>query len=127
MGVPSYFKNIIQTYNDILLTKEDFNIIINNLFFDLNCLIHPCCRGLTDEDEMFDKIYDYIIEIINICNPKDLVYIAIDGVCPRAKIEQQKSRRFKSANENKIWDTNAITPGTNFMKKLNKFLKEKNY
>jgi 5'-3' exoribonuclease 2 len=125
MGVPSYFKNIIQNYNDLLIIYEEFNININNLFFDLNCLIHPCCRNLTNEDEMFDTIYDYIIKIINICNPKDLVYIAIDGVCPRAKVEQQKSRRFKSASENKIWDTNAITPGTNFMKKLNKFLKDK--
>ena len=99
MGVPSYFKNIIQNYNDLLIIYEEFNININNLFFDLNCLIHPCCRNLTNEDEMFNTIYDYIIKIINICNPKDLVYIAIDGVCPRAKVEQQKSRRFKSASK----------------------------
>ena len=40
-----------------------------------------------------------VFEIIDICKPKDLVYIAIDGVCPRAKIEQQRKRRFKSALE----------------------------
>ena len=125
MGVPSYFKNIIQTYNDILIVKEIFNKPINNLFFDLNCLIHPCCRGLTDENIMYETIYDYIIKIINICKPSDKVYLAIDGVCPRAKIEQQRKRRFSSALEKKIWDTNAITPGTPFMKKLNKFLKSK--
>ena len=43
MGVPSYFKNIIQSYPDILISKENFNYNVNNLFFDLNCLIHPCC------------------------------------------------------------------------------------
>jgi 5'-3' exonuclease len=127
MGVPSYFKNIIQKYNNILIIKEEFHYEVNNLFFDLNCLIHPCCRNLTNENEMYDKIYEYILHIINITNVKNLIYIAIDGVCPRAKIEQQKSRRFKSANENKIWDTNAITPGTNFMNKLDIFLKGKNY
>jgi len=127
MGVPSYFKNIIKSYPDILISKENFNYNVNNLFFDLNCLIHPCCRGLTDEQEMYQKIYDGILEIINICKPQDLVYIAIDGVCPRAKIEQQRKRRFKSALEKKIWDTNAITPGTKFMLDLNKFLKTKNY
>ena len=125
MGVPSYFKNIIQAYNDILTPKENFHKTINNIFFDLNCLIHPCCRGLTDEDEMFLKIYEYILTIIDICKPKDLIYIAIDGVCPRAKIEQQRKRRFTSALEKKVWDTNAITPGTPFMKKLNVFLKDK--
>ena len=127
MGVPSYFKNLIQNYNDILVTDEDFCIIVNNLFFDLNCLIHPCCNKLTDENEMFITIYDYIIKIIDLVKPKDLIYIAIDGVCPRAKIEQQRKRRFKSALEKKIWDTNAITPGTEFMSKLNIFLKDKFY
>ena len=56
MGVPSYFKTLIQTYNDILINDNDFNNLgkpVNNLFYDLNCLIHPCCRGLTDETEMF--------------------------------------------------------------------------
>ena len=31
MGVPSYFKNIIQNYNDLLIIYEEFNININNL------------------------------------------------------------------------------------------------
>ena len=94
MGVPSYFKNIIQTYPDILISKDNFHYKVNNLFFDLNCLIHPCCRGLTDEQEMYEKIYNGILEIIDICKPKDLVYIAIDGVCPRAKIEQQRKKKI---------------------------------
>lgn len=127
MGVPSYFKNIIQRYNNILIKNDLFNKKINNLFFDLNCLIHPCCRNLTDENEMYDNIYENILKIINICKPDKLVYIAIDGVCPRAKIEQQRKRRFKSALEKKIWDTNAITPGTEFMNNLNSFLKKKDY
>ncbi len=127
MGVPSYFKTIIQTYDDILINDTDFNksITVNNLFYDLNCLIHPCCRGITDEKEMFENIYKYILKINGFVKPKDLIYIAIDGVCPRAKIEQQRKRRFKSELEKKIWDTNAITPGTKFMNNLNIFLKEK--
>ena len=127
MGIPSYFRNIINDYNNILIQQDLFNKKVNNLFFDLNCLIHPCCQGLSNESEMFDNIYLNMINIINICNPQDLVYIAIDGVCPRSKIEQQKFRRFKSANEEKIWDTNAISPGTKFMNNLNKFLKKKEY
>tara|TARA_B100000780_G_scaffold135102_1_gene94643 strand:- start:442 stop:657 length:216 start_codon:yes stop_codon:yes gene_type:complete len=32
---------------------------------------------------------------------------------------QQRVRRLKSVLEGKVWDTNAITPGTTFMNKLN--------
>ena len=35
-----------------------------------------------------------------------------------------KGKRYKSFKENKIWDTNAISPGTEFMNKLNLFLKK---
>jgi 5'-3' exoribonuclease 2 len=123
MGIPVYFKNIINDYKDILIQQDLFNKQINNLFFDLNCLIHPSCQGLTDEQEIYNNIYKNVIKIIKITNPKDLIYIAIDGVCPRSKVEQQKYRRFRSANENKIWDTNAISPGTEFMNNLNIFIK----
>ena len=70
-----------------------------------------------------------------------MLYIAVDGVAPMAKIKQQRMRRFKSAiqaeEEARIraqakntsyipkprWDTNAITPGTKFMDKLTTALK----
>ncbi len=122
MGVPLYFKTILEQYNNILISQNN-DIKKSNLFFDLNCLIHPCCRDETNEDFMFIKIKDYIDKIINLVNP-EFTYIAIDGVCPRAKMQQQRNRRYKSSKENKIWDTNAISPGTEFMNKLNLFLKK---
>jgi 5'-3' exonuclease len=122
MGVPLYFKTILEQYNNVLLSQNNY-IKKSNLFFDLNCLIHPCCRDETNEDLMFIKIKDYIDKIINLVNP-EFTYIAIDGVCPRAKMQQQRKRRYKSSKENKIWDTNTISPGTEFMNKLNIFLKK---
>ena len=122
MGIPAYYKTIINTCPDIITTETKS---FNNLFLDLNCAIHPCCANKTDENEMINSIFNKIIECIQITNVSDLVYIAIDGPAPRAKMEQQRHRRLKSAKEKKIWDTNAITPGTPFMNKLNTFLKEK--
>jgi 5'-3' exonuclease len=125
MGIPLYYKNIIQDFPDIITPNEEFNIPINNLFMDLNCAIHPCCANKTNVLEMYDSIFDKILECIKLTNVQDLLYIAIDGPAPRTKMEQQRQRRLKSSHENKIWDTNQITPGTPFMNQLTIFLTEK--
>ena len=85
------------------------------------------------------NIFNYVNEIIQIIQPKELLFIALDGVAPRAKMNQQRSRRFKSAKkyieldealrQNGILDkeehfkNNSISPGTEFMYELNKQLK----
>ena len=122
MGIHLYYKNIIQDFPDIITPNNNFNTPINNLFLDLNCAIHPCCANKTNENEMYLAIFEKIKECINITNVKDLIYIAIDGPAPRTKMEQQRQRRLKSSHENKIWDTNQITPGTKFMNQLSSFL-----
>ena len=59
MGIPVYFKTLISDYGDTILHKDTYDDI-NYLFFDLNCLIHPCARGLSDEEEIIDKILSEI-------------------------------------------------------------------
>jgi len=127
MGIPVYFKTLVSDYSDQILHKDKYDDI-DSLFFDLNCLIHPSVRGLTDEDEMITKILSDIGKLIDYSGVKQLVYIAIDGIAPAGKMKQQRQRRFKSAIERKYsdeqsWNTNAISPGTYFMKKLNDELK----
>tara|TARA_Y100000817_G_scaffold166397_1_gene130072 strand:- start:204 stop:1727 length:1524 start_codon:yes stop_codon:yes gene_type:complete len=122
MGIPLFYKHVITQHPEII-TESKQKIDVNYLLFDLNCAIHPCCAGKTNENEMFSAILDKIKECIEITGVKDIIYIAIDGPAPRTKMEQQRQRRLKSSQENKKWDTNQITPGTPFMKRLNKFLK----
>ena len=128
MGIPVYFKTLISDYGDSILYKDKYDDI-NHLFFDLNCLIHPCARGLSDSNEIINKILSEIDKLILYTGVKDTIYLAIDGIAPKMKMRQQRMRRHKSALERKYnketsWNTNAISPGTIFMKSLNDSLKK---
>ena len=104
MGIPVYFKSILQTYPDVI---EAIPESVDYLSFDLNCAIHPCCRNLTDESKMRDCLFEKIKECIQLTKVKKKIYLAIDGPAPRMKMEQQRQRRLKSKSN--LWDTNAIT------------------
>lgn len=89
---------------------------------------------------MFIAIFNYIEHLFGKIKPKKLFFMAIDGVAPRAKMNQQRARRFRTAldaekaREKAIregvalpkedpFDSNCITPGTEFMARLTEQLK----
>ena len=150
MGVPGFFAWIHRNYKKTnLITNINNNKLNNNvtnLFIDTNCLIHPQCFSILNqfkdlknidrlEAKMINQVILYLNEIIELVNPMELIYIAIDGVAPMAKIKHQRIRRFKSVRDNdmkndirrkhnveeeNLWSNACITPGTIFMEKLNK-------
>lgn len=113
----------------------------------MNGIVHPCSHpedrpAPKDEEEMMMEIFKYTERVVNMVRPRKLLMIAIDGVAPRAKMNQQRSRRFRAVQEAnqkaedqaellkmlksqgghienkevvKAWDSNVITPGTPFM------------
>jgi 5'-3' exonuclease len=95
---------------------------------DCNSIIYDIVRGLSFEEfassEFYEKVViDNVINkiefFIDMISPSKSVYIAFDGVAPLAKMEQQRSRRYKNVNVNTSgWSTANITPGTIFMKSL---------
>lgn len=179
MGIPAYFRWISERYPKIMVDCVEFvdydedsgterridaskanpnGIEFDNLYLDMNGIIHPCTHpedgpAPTTEQEMFDAVCTYVDRVFSIVRPRRLLYMAIDGVAPRAKINQQRSRRFRSAKEaetsreealklNESWremglkvqtkdpdapppfDSNVITPGTPFMARLAVELRE---
>ncbi|KAG6442043.1 5'-3' exoribonuclease 2 homolog [Manduca sexta] len=175
MGVPAFFRWLSRKYPSVIVecveqkpTDVDGQLVyadsslpnpngveFDNLYLDMNGIIHPCTHPEDkpppkDEDEMMVAIFECIDRLFRIVRPRKLLYMAIDGVAPRAKMNQQRSRRFRASKETqeKIeevarirselqvkgaylpperpkeahFDSNCITPGTPFMDRLSKCL-----
>ena len=50
-------------------------------------------------EEIWLNIFNYISDIVDIIQPKKLLFLGLDGVAPRAKMNNQRSRRYKSAKD----------------------------
>ena len=124
MGVPGFFKWLLDNKKknkNINLIKESLDIKkkdntkneIKYLMLDTNCLLHPCVNYIKEkyinnklkldktkkirpqiEKYIWNIIEKRINDMIEIINP-EIIYIAIDGVAPMAKILQQRQRRHR--------------------------------
>ena len=143
MGIPAMFSYIVKNYPSIIKKYSKDILKVDNLYLDCNSIIYDAYSKM-EFDKLTETVAVSIIkrviikidEYISLINPSKTVIIAFDGVAPVAKLEQQRSRRYKSWYQNEIskiifkkekedvWNTTAITPGTNFMTELNAMVTE---
>ncbi|CAM9490109.1 unnamed protein product [Chrysoparadoxa australica] len=142
-GIPKLFRWLVDQYPAVT-TTEGFGQTttpIDNFYLDMNGIIHSCTHGNADtfvelnEKEMYRRMFIYTDRLYKLTRPRRLLYLAVDGVAPRAKMNQQRSRRFRSSKEAEQqlaemvakngslpegtrFDSNCITPGTDFMYNL---------
>ncbi|KAJ8320860.1 hypothetical protein KUTeg_002447 [Tegillarca granosa] len=148
MGVPKFYRWISERYPCLSEVVKEFQIPeFDNMYLDMNGIIHVCSHPEDNnphfritEEKIFSDIFHYLECLFRMIKPRKVFYMAIDGVAPRAKMNQQRGRRFRSAREaeelerkaresgeilpkEKRFDSNCITPGTEFMVKLQEQLK----
>ena len=108
---------------------------IDRLYIDVNGILHGCSHNNSNdpdeekeenknafgeghksnsnpsttpmtEEQIFTNICYYLDRIVrDVAKPQELLYLAIDGVAPRAKLNQQRARRYMSGQEGAIQRT----------------------
>jgi 5'-3' exonuclease len=145
MGIKYFFKWFKESFPEAI-TQSD--VLPSNeypclLLLDLNGIIHTSCQKIykygtfepksllkksppiySGEKDMlvFEDVLNSINSLITMINPKEVV-LCIDGVAPVSKQIQQRQRRFLSKKTNGGFDSNCISPGTEFLYKLGLYLK----
>ena len=145
MGIPHLFRWLKnQDYKGVL--RRSVPSYVSSFSFDFNGILHevaqtvyaygkgenPKRKKLVEkadpkilEAEYYQALATKLSEVISQVAPQEILVLAVDGVAPQAKIAQQRQRRFRSAMEssgNSVFDSSAITPGTEFMKRVDNFL-----
>ena len=145
MGIPRFYSWIRRKgYKGVL--RRGVPKYVSSLSLDANGIIHKCAqlvyaygegndpvrRKLVEkadpkylEAEFHNAVSTKLQEILAQVRPNEIFVIAIDGVAPQAKISQQRQRRFRAAmetTEKMVFSGNSITPGTDFMIRLDNFL-----
>lgn len=141
MGVPKFFRWLVERYPLVLEDVDPRGCAptspFDNLYLDLNGVLHNAYREVVDSGGSDETgvlaVMRYIELLFSVASPRRLLFIAVDGVAPRAKMNQQRARRFRAAKDSRTkreaaapgtyFDSNAITPGTEFMTRMTEHLK----
>ena len=152
MGVPKFAYFLTHRYPLIVKQIVDETDVppIDNLYLDFNGIIHNVSHNYFCDaskitpttNEIYAEICEVINQIVHLIKPKKFLMISIDGVAPRAKMDQQRIRRFRkelkekkekenskfengtnNENDKIVFDTNAISAGTKFMFHLTYYIK----
>mgnify|MGYP005656212635 FL=1 len=106
MGIPGFFGFIKKYTKQVIKTELDDKNNGLHFFLDFNGAIYTAyySKSINSEEALVSQTIQYLETLISIYKDYNLktLYIAIDGVPPRSKIEQQRKRRFHSVYERNL-------------------------
>ena len=132
-------------------TFKHKNTEIDNLMIDMNGVFHnsaqkvyeygnckpparllnrPMKRNTNKKHlklKFFKDVCDTVDQVFKLVGPKKRLILCVDGSAPLSKQQQQRARRFRSATEKDekefdTFDSNCLTPGTEIMDHLSKYI-----
>ena len=145
MGIESFYGQWITkvSYRGVKSTRMPSKIL--SLLLDFNGILHEVAQrvysygngktaeqtqhmaSMTDAEltaQYLHEINEKLAKLLTEIKPSQTLVIAVDGVAPPAKLQQQRQRRYKEANgkeelpEGQRFNSSCITPGTEMMKKI---------
>ncbi|CBK19642.2 uncharacterized protein [Blastocystis hominis] len=127
MGIPTYTRWLCRKYPLILKSLSDPDSpaqrdgntssqqqqqqqqqqppVFDNFYIDMNGIIHDCAHGQIlgstprNTDDVLENLQNYLDRLITAVNPRKLLFMSVDGVAPKAKVKEQRGRRFRSGYE----------------------------
>lgn len=143
MGIKHFFMWFQREFPEALLTSTPS---LDHVFIDMNGIVHEAAQyvykygpyenkrllssskdtagGRPSIATLANEVKQRVNAIVEYLRPKKSIYLAVDGVAPMSKQNQQRQRRFKAAADvqqqqhQQTFDSNSITAGTEFMKQL---------
>lgn len=119
MGIPQFFRFVrtacpeaVKDVHPTSTSSKTNDGICDHLFLDFNCAVHSCACSLLDrigvpietpsvscenfQNMVIEESCRFVIDVVTMVRPTRSLFIAIDGIPPRSKMVQQRSRRYIS-------------------------------
>lgn len=145
MGISSFFPWFHRTFTrhiDYIRSGENtstLGIRVDNVLVDMNGIFHPAAQKVyrygkyskpllvsgtqPKVQDFYSEVGKEIDKIVDLIPPEKRLVLCVDGVAPVAKQVQQRQRRYKSKPE-LGFDPNSLTPGTQLMYDLCKYIEQ---
>ena len=147
MGIKHFFgwfkKNNPKTFTQLGKDAHP-DVSIDTFAIDLNAIFHPAAQRIYRYGEkhslllrpspvvskkldlaVFKEVCGMIDQMTKAINPSNYLILCVDGVAGMSKMSQQRGRRFRSVKDvksNQHFNANCISPGTEFMDHLTKYI-----
>ena len=150
MGVKHFFIWLRKNFPEALqqINKDEtfatYSIEVDNLCLDMNGIFHNCAqkiyeygsfekksllrkqkfkKGIRWQRLLYEEICNQVEHYRRIVKPRKRIILCVDGVAGRAKMNQQRQRRFRSEPlSNCDFDSTSLTPGTKLMDNLSRYI-----